>query len=765
MARTTRSSTAHPVPDNVQASPSPTKSLPASKKRKRTSLPDADDQPASKQHRTEDDASEDLGSQQQDHASTPNSPSSSSIELPSTGDVPIQPRHAQQILDILEVVDTQGLLDRVFPLPTEQEDASSASSSVGPSASSRSFSFRALLKNPEHYPLRVLRSAVHHLFPISSHPRSRPSATASEQLGFCNLALSLLNQASTHSVTVPLNLESLLDAISTDTSDGSSQSSLNRKFALLQKLPSGDWWTSKNTNFPSVAEEGKDITDLPTAYAELVAVFPTPSTTNVDHGKTLRDYIRKRGTPAEALLASQPRRVCTGRFLDYGPYASFAPTFDQNGMEVGKVALGEVIFQQERKRRLKALQDRMRANQAAAQARKEPSEKSGEVQPVTETDMAVDNAVEVSMPDGILSSEQIASVKSALQGLDLEAAVDELLTRNARALQRLEELQKRRWMAKSGAVQVGSEEWDTAQSIVDSLAVLASLRPRTTGSDPEHPPLVPTTSALRKLHRTLPVGDTGGWYGNLPPARASALRDDTTIRLKSGLPATAPVSNPTPVPVTAPAPAKLTVPNTPQQPVASNYSYSNYSAQYRTGYNTGAYTPSQTSSAQYYSHPAYQQQAQSNSHSHYPNAQYNTASSSQQYYSNGGWYNYQPPAPAPAAGTSSNRATPQPPPTPVTPSTTSTYTFYNTPQPPQQSQQRAVANTVLTAASKPVAPSPYPHPQAGAAASGWGANGTATSAAPTLPPHLRGTAGATGLGTPGPPYQTYYQNLQTSTMR
>lgn len=52
-------------------------------------------------------------------------------------------------------MDTQGLLDRVFPLPTE--DGLGPDAAAGPSTGTQSYSFRALLKAPSMYPIRVLR--------------------------------------------------------------------------------------------------------------------------------------------------------------------------------------------------------------------------------------------------------------------------------------------------------------------------------------------------------------------------------------------------------------------------------------------------------------------------------------------------------------------------------------------------------------------------------------------------------------------------------
>jgi hypothetical protein len=60
----------------------------------------------------------------------------------------------------LRRIDTQGLLDRVFPLPTD----SSGSPTTGNSQSSsqpQSYSFRTLLKESSRHPLRVLRVRFH----------------------------------------------------------------------------------------------------------------------------------------------------------------------------------------------------------------------------------------------------------------------------------------------------------------------------------------------------------------------------------------------------------------------------------------------------------------------------------------------------------------------------------------------------------------------------------------------------------------------------
>jgi hypothetical protein len=46
---------------------------------------------------------------------------------------------------------------------------------------------------------------------------------------------------------------------------------------------------------------------------------------------------------------------------------------------------------------------------------------------------------------------------------------------------------------------------------------------------------MPSPSVLHKLHRTLAIEPSTGWYGTLPATRTTALRDDNTIKVRSGV--------------------------------------------------------------------------------------------------------------------------------------------------------------------------------------------------------------------------------------
>lgn len=279
---------------------------------------------------------------------------------------------------------------------------------------------------------------------------------------------------------------------------------------------------------------------------------------------------------------------------------------------------------------------------------------------------------------------------------------------------------------------------------MDSLATLASLRPRCHGDD--HSPLIPSPAVLRKLHRSLALEPSAGWYGNLPPSRATALHDDSTIKVKSPtITPAAPVNTMTPISV---APSS-------QVPVAAGYSsYGyNYSAtpqQQQQAYRQPAtftqYKPGQTNYYQPYV-PAATQQS-------YFNPQSYGATSHQQAYGSGGgqtypygatWYNqYQHTAAKPGTPIA-NVATP-----------TSYNTFFaggTAANGAAPSRTPAVANTVANKVATPQT-------------TGWATpTYQPTGIAPTIPSHLRTSQPSTPTPAYQPPGTGYYQTypMQAST--
>ncbi|KAK7694230.1 hypothetical protein QCA50_001410 [Cerrena zonata] len=202
MARATRSSatqdkdiTNDPIPSN-RKNP---------KKRKRTSIADPSEQPALKQQRNDGDIKEE---DEQNHLDDSLSQEVIEINLPSTGDVPIQSQDAENILQVLVVIDNQSLLDRPVPLPSEAAESSTSTTSA---SSSPTHTLRNLLQNASHYPMRTIRAVMQLLGP-GSNPRSRPNPPELEQQRFCDLAISLLDQASSQNTPVPLNIDSIISA-------------------------------------------------------------------------------------------------------------------------------------------------------------------------------------------------------------------------------------------------------------------------------------------------------------------------------------------------------------------------------------------------------------------------------------------------------------------------------------------------------------------------------------------------------------------------
>lgn len=247
----------------------------------------------------------------------------------------------------------------------------------------------------------------------------------------------------------------------------------------MQRLPSGTWWSSLGSD---LLTDSKEFKDLQTANAELVAVLPSPSSlahsdatskstitlTDTQAPMTLGAYVPKK-PPGHRSKLLGPRHVSCGSFLDYGPYASFAPTFDQEGVEIGREALGEVLWRWEDRKKRWAT-EKARAAEEAAQC----SPMAGLEE---EHNNVIDPSLEESLDDdeealeGLLSKEQIASLKSVLKSLELENAIQELLDRNTKALRRLEELQRQRLMKDGGfhPVEEGSEEWDTGKGILEKF--------------------------------------------------------------------------------------------------------------------------------------------------------------------------------------------------------------------------------------------------------------------------------------------------------
>ena len=232
------------------------------------------------------------------------------------------------------------------------------------------------------------------------------------------------------------------------------------------------------------------------------------------------------------------------------------------------------------------------------------------------------------------------------------------------------------------------------------------MRPRSSSEDNRI--LIPSPSVLHKLHRTLAVGPSPGWHGILPPASTTALRDDSTVKVRPGVVA------PTPVPAAAAAAAATAATATAVTNAYGTYPY-HYTQQqqpYRpqpasyTPYKAGqtpsfyqGYVPPGTQQPQTYYSPQTYATGTANQQP------YGATTAQQPYAGYSSWYSYPV-----QNGAGSGRGTPQPIAAAPT-SVPSTYGgFFNA----SNSRPPAVANTVVGNAA-----------------------GSGSYSTPTVPIHLR----------------------------
>jgi len=305
--------------------------------------------------------------------------------------------------------DPLGLLDRVFP------------------ANAQAASLRTLLARPQEP--RVLHAAILNLRPRPSPRHTRPSDTADQQRAFCALALSLLGP----DISPP---------------------SPEPRYALLQHLPSGDYWSSVTSDRPSSPSGA--LKHIPTGLADLAAILPTPLSAP---SGTLAAY-SKSVPPAKPLPPH--RSLCPASFLDYGPSTTFAPTVDHDGELVGPRDL-RLLFSYRNSRKHAHLPD---------------SDPLDDVLPPSPYPLPFDIQSEF---DGLLSPHVIQNLSLVLDTVHLENLIDELLTRTQRALVRLQALQVDRLLQHQTSLDESSEEWQTGIPLLSlSLFLLVSLPPQPT---------------------------------------------------------------------------------------------------------------------------------------------------------------------------------------------------------------------------------------------------------------------------------------------
>jgi hypothetical protein len=233
-----------------------------------------------------------------------------------------------------------------------------------------------------------------------------------------------------------------------------------RKYALVQRLPGGEWWTSSNAS--REGEQGltaEDAKEMRKGQAELVSIIPALplSPSSMPTIGELQMEGRKEPRSRFKPLHMHPRTLSSGTFLDYGPHASFAPSFDSEGAEVGRDGLGQMLIGRLERRKVKEARRKVLARLRAEQIEDARMAVAAPIEVPNERDREVID----DLLKGLLPDEDLDGVKTVLQTAEIEDGIARLLEKNARALERLNLFQTIRLRAGNSPVKEGSEEWKT----------------------------------------------------------------------------------------------------------------------------------------------------------------------------------------------------------------------------------------------------------------------------------------------------------------
>lgn len=275
------------------------------------------------------------------------------------------------------------------------------------------------------------------------------SPPAQQQRRFCELALSLVDQASKHTLdglTLSPDLVLPEHKPKADDDDEEDATGKRRKYALVQRLPTGDLWTS--LNLEHVGSDSKPLVDSEMGYAELVAVLPSASSSKSP--PTLGNlHADKLVTNRHKPITSQ--RISCGSFLNYGPYASFAPSFDSDSGDLGFNAVSSVFWRRHEKgkarEKARILGERMR--QKLAQQASESMEVDGvEAIDPTETEEKERERrkeAQKALVEKVFGEEDASEVLAVFDALEREENISELVRRNGEAIHRMALLQQDRF--------------------------------------------------------------------------------------------------------------------------------------------------------------------------------------------------------------------------------------------------------------------------------------------------------------------------------
>lgn len=340
------------------------------------------------------------------------------------------------------------------------------------------------------------------------------------------------------------------------------------EYALQMRLPGGDYFTN------SVWLSKKEASNLDTGYAHLVSVASAPRAKHSGPVPTLGDRLYSdAGHHADAhagVIVAPPGVPDSARrqrqedddyakpvsHLYYGPWASFAPTYDSFD---GQLSYKTSCALWRAKRDARRVVDQW--------ADEGPSAERDELQDALET--LCNNGVD---KDAMLRAyDELPATAPGVLSTVATQSVDAILQRNVQLIRRLQALQERRWRELVAVGVKGEsegegdaelsepsvEEQGVAQQLVDSLASLLAARPRHEGSSST----VPMAVQLQALSSSAAVDPAlldgraeAGTWGTLggdvafmsdspyasptahhrplsPPRRPAVIRDSETVKM------------------------------------------------------------------------------------------------------------------------------------------------------------------------------------------------------------------------------------------
>lgn len=338
------------------------------------------------------------------------------------------------------------------------------------------------------------------------------------------------------------SLERLLDAEAA--TEGSGQTG---QYALHMRLPGGDYFTR------AVELSPDEVSQLQTGLADIIAIQPRSDVDSTDPVPTLgerlyRNYsLKVQSTSVPELREKRFAKIVPSSNLYYGPYASFAPTYDSSSSSISQAASNLIWATKTDKRAVLFRSAWQQLSTGTEQAAQPPQPPKPAPAPAVGSEQreGIEDLLESLDP-----SIDVTLLRAVLAQAEQAAELEDKLNHCASLLARLQSLQERRLQklyahinytypratccSKPGSSQPldsfepNQEEQSVAREVFAALGSILRLRPRSRLSMSADPPLVPARLDLRALSHSVAVdpafsakakrGADANFWGTLDPA-------------------------------------------------------------------------------------------------------------------------------------------------------------------------------------------------------------------------------------------------------